>query len=40
MSNYQISILGSMYFIGYTIACLTMLRLADTYGRKKLFILN
>ena len=39
-TSFKISMLGSAYFIGYMIASVTVLRLADIFGRKKIFLLN
>ena len=32
--SYQIGLLGSMYFAGWTVSCIFVPRLSDIYGRK------
>ena len=39
-STVALSLLGSSYFIGWTISLLFVPRLADMYGRKKIFVVG
>jgi MFS family permease len=34
ISNFQLGLFGSLYFIGFVVGALTLLRLGDTLGRK------
>lgn len=40
MSNFKFGLFGSIYFIGFAIGAITLLRLGDTLGRKPVLVLT
>ena len=38
--KYLIGLIGSMFFVGWTVGCIALPRLADLYGRKWFFIIS
>jgi MFS family permease len=35
-----IGLIGSMFFTGWTLACILFARIADVYGRKKFYLIS